>query len=94
MIKEVEYKNYGKCIEISNGIVDLLITTEVGPRIIRYGFVGERNEFCDDAPLTLDVDGEDWRLMGGHRFWMSPKNTQGHISLIMILLNIERLIPG
>lgn len=73
IINEVEYKNYGKCIEIANGIVDLLITTEVGPRIIRYGFVGEHNEFCDDAPLTFDVDGEDWRLMGGHRFWISPE---------------------
>jgi hypothetical protein len=72
-IKEISYKGFGKCMEISNGEVDLVVTVETGPRIIRYGFVGERNQFCDDAPLTLDVNGENWRLMGGHRLWTSPE---------------------
>lgn len=73
LIKESAYGNYGKCITLSNGIVDLCITTEAGPRIIRYGFIGQPNEFCDDATLSLAVGDDDWRLMGGHRLWHSPE---------------------
>jgi len=72
-IKEVTYKLHEKCLQISNEEVDLIVTTQEGPRIIRYGFSGQRNQFCDDAPLTLDVKGEKWRLMGGHRLWHSPE---------------------
>lgn len=60
-------------MELSNGTIDLVITLETGPRIIRYGFTGQSNEFCDDAPLTLDVQGKEWRLMGGHRLWHNPE---------------------
>ncbi|KJS50558.1 hypothetical protein [Desulfosporosinus sp. BICA1-9] len=72
-IKEICYKNYGKCVEISNGKVDLVVTVEAGPRIIRYGFTGDKNVFCDDSKLELEIDGEKWRLMGGHRLWSSPE---------------------
>lgn len=72
-ISDKTFKNFGKCIEISNGIIDLLVTTELGPRIIRYGFKDQPNEFCDDAPLTLDMGNEEWKLYGGHRLWHSPE---------------------
>jgi len=36
--KIIEYKDYGKCLSITNGIVDLAVTIDIGPRIIRYGF--------------------------------------------------------
>ena len=67
------YKDYDKCMELSNGIADLVVTLDTGPRIIRYGFTDRPNEFCDDASLTLDVQGKEWRLMGGHRLWHSPE---------------------
>ena len=46
--KEISYKNYGKCLEISNGAIDLLVTLDVGPRIIRFGFCGEKNMLFED----------------------------------------------
>jgi len=72
-IRTKTYKTYGECIELSNGIIDLLVTTRVGPRIIRYGFKDQSNEFCDDAPLTLPMGNEEWKLYGGHRLWHSPE---------------------
>ncbi len=73
--KIIRYMNYGNCAELSNGLIDVVITLDCGPRIIRYGFAGEGNELCDDAPLTVPVEGEaeEWRLMGGHRLWVSPE---------------------
>ena len=35
------------CIRLSNGIVEVLVTRSVGPRIIRYGFVGGENVLCE-----------------------------------------------
>ena len=81
--KEKEYKNFGKCLEISNGIVDLLVTLDIGPRIIRYGFCGKENMFYEDIDRLThnksdelkEVYGDDavWYLYGGHRLWISPE---------------------
>jgi hypothetical protein len=73
IVREKSYKHYGNCVELSNGIIDLVITIETGPRIIRYGFVGKQNEFCDNAPLALRIDKDEWQLRGGHRLWHSPE---------------------
>ena len=34
------YKNFGKCMEISNGTVKALVTVDIGPRVIYYGVKG------------------------------------------------------
>lgn len=73
-ITKKEYKGWKSCIEISNGIVDLIATTDVGPRIIRYGFTGGKNEFCEVEEQLGKIGGSDWRIYGGHRLWHSPEN--------------------
>ena len=74
VIKEqITYKNYRGCIRLDSGPADVVVTVSEGPRIIRYGFSGQRNELCDDAPMTMPVMDEEWRLMGGHRLLHSPE---------------------
>ena len=34
------YKDYGRCVEITNGVISALVTTEIGPRIISFGLSG------------------------------------------------------
>ena len=84
--KEINYKNYGKCLEISNGTVDLLVTLDLGPRIIRYGFCGKENMMYEDLDRVNGYDKPDlkemfganakWYLYGGHRLWISPEYTE------------------
>ena len=72
----IHYSDFiGRVVQVSNGIIDVAVMIDKGPRIIRYGFTGETNELCDDAPLTVDVEGYDepWYLFGGHRLWPSPE---------------------
>ncbi len=69
----VTYKNHKECIRLNNGVVDIVVTVSEGPRIIRYGFTGMQNEFCDDAQMTMSVNDGEWRLMGGHRLLHSPE---------------------
>ncbi len=73
-LKEISYKNYGKCIELSNKETDLVITTEIGPRIIRYGFTGQENMFCENQDFKVKYNDKDWHLLGGHRLWHSPES--------------------
>lgn len=72
-INEISYGEYGKCVEISDGIVDLVVTVEVGPRIIRYGFVGKENFFVEGYQGSKGVWDSKWQVMGGHRLWHSPE---------------------
>lgn len=74
-IKEISFKTFGKCIELSNGSIDVVITTECGPRVIRVGFIGQENEFCDDSLVSnRTYDNEEWKMRGGHRLWHSPEH--------------------
>lgn len=81
--KEIQYKNYGRCLEISNGIIRLVVTVDFGPRIICYSFVDGENILFEDIervfyqsdPLMDKVYGKDsvWKIYGGHRLWKSPE---------------------
>jgi hypothetical protein len=69
----IQYNGWEGCLRLSNSQVELVITTEVGPRIIRYGLHGEANifgEFPEQAGLQ---GGDEWRIYGGHRFWHAPE---------------------
>lgn len=78
-VKTVTYGSWGRCVEVSNGIVDVLATVDLGPRIIRYGFVGQSNMFKEDTdraisnPVVFDGVEDTWYIYGGHRLWTSPE---------------------
>ncbi len=79
-----DYLNYGKVLSISNGIIEAYITVDVGPRIIRFGFVGGQNIMCDNRDVMAPKDGQEfqdffgkdkkWEILGGHRIWTSPES--------------------
>lgn len=73
-IRKVEYGGWKNCVEVSNGIVDLVATTDVGPRIIRFGFAGRENEFYENKEQIGTTGGDEWKTYGGHRLWHSPEN--------------------
>lgn len=69
----IEFNGWKNCIRLENLLVDLVITTDVGPRIIRYGYLDEENEFYEAPADQGCTGGTDWRLYGGHRFWHAPE---------------------
>jgi hypothetical protein len=73
VLNEIQYGDYGKCIQITNGKIEAVVTVDVGPRVIRYGFVGGNNVFCEGASLKLDSNLGEWKIYGGHRLWHSPE---------------------
>ncbi len=73
ILERIAYGGWRDCRRISNGTIDLVITAEVGPRIIRLGLEGGENEFKEfDDQLGL-TGGDEWRIYGGHRLWHAPE---------------------
>ena len=51
-----------------------MVTADVGPRIIRFGFVGGQN-LLKEYPDQLGKSGEEkFQLRGGHRVWKAPED--------------------
>ena len=73
-IEKTEYKGWPNCYRLTNGEVELIVTTDVGPRVIRYGFVGGQNLFKEYAEQMGKTGEKDWQGRGGHRIWMAPED--------------------
>lgn len=73
-VEKTSYKGWTNCWRVSNGDVELIITGDVGPRIIRYGFVGGQNLFKEYSE-QLGKSGEtEFQLRGGDRVWKAPED--------------------
>jgi hypothetical protein len=71
--EEIEYQGWNKAFRIFNDTVQLIVLTEVGPRILLYGFRGEENEFHEVPEHGGKSGDRTFRIYGGHRLWVSPE---------------------
>lgn len=67
------YAGWQRCVRLSNKVIELIATADVGPRIIRFGFLGQENELHEHAPDRGKTGGDAWRPYGGHRLWHAPE---------------------
>lgn len=72
-IEKVSYKGWPNCYRMTNGQIELIVTSDVGPRIIRFAFAGDENEFKEYADQMGKTGGREWRIYGGHRLWHAPE---------------------
>lgn len=80
-IEKITYQGWPNAYRIANGEVELIVTGDVGPRIIRYGFRGGQNLFKEFS-AQLGKSGEPtWQPRGGHRLWIAPEVAE-HVSPI------------
>jgi len=73
MTEQVAFRGWPHCLRLSNGTVDLVLTTDVGPRVVRYGFEGKDNALCEVRDEDGITGGDTWHTFGGHRLWHSPE---------------------
>jgi hypothetical protein len=69
----IAYGGWDRCARLVSGDVELLVTLEVGPRVIRCGLVGGPNEFCEHPEDMGHKGGGPYRSYGGHRLWVAPE---------------------
>jgi hypothetical protein len=71
--KQVAYSGWQTCYRASNGRVEVIVTGEVGPRVIRFGFVDGPNLLKEYPERINEISGDKWVNFGGHRLWHAPE---------------------
>lgn len=72
-IETVSYHGWKRNIRLSNSEVELIITQDVGPRIIRFSFIGQENIFGELQDQLGGTKEKEWMIRGGHRLWIAPE---------------------
>lgn len=75
-IEKINYGAWSEAYRCTAGNAELIVVTQIGPRILslRVGN-GPNILFEDDGGITRG----DWRLYGGHRFWISPESEECYL---------------
>ncbi|MBI3762501.1 MAG: hypothetical protein HY260_11650 [Chloroflexi bacterium] len=76
MIERIAYRGWPNCYRLSNDRLELIATSDVGPRLVHFGFAGRRNELGGLDEQFGRMGGDEWQLYGGHRFWHAPEDPQ------------------
>jgi hypothetical protein len=73
-VEKTSYKGWPNCYRVSNGQIELIVTGDVGPRIIRFGFVGGQNLFKEFADQMGKSGEATFQPRGGDRVWKAPED--------------------
>ncbi|MCG8572590.1 MAG: hypothetical protein MJB14_20855 [Spirochaetes bacterium] len=74
------HKNWGEVYSIIHNNIEMVITLDLGPRIISFGFKETKNILFTDIKRELFVQDKNWYFYGGHRFWISPETQDTYYS--------------
>lgn len=72
-MEKVAYGGWENCYRLSNGEIELIVTGDVGPRVIRFGYVGKPNMFKEFDNQMGSTQSNEWMSYGGHRLWHAPE---------------------
>lgn len=74
LMETVELEGFGQCVRLANADVELLITLELGPRIMGYRFLDGENVMGEFADRQIETEIGVFSIYGGHRLWIAPEN--------------------
>jgi len=73
-VQIVEYRGWKNNLLLSNGAVELVVTLDVGPRVIAYRLPGGFNVMKNYDSMMGGTNEAEWQIRGGHRFWLAPED--------------------
>ena len=72
-MEKISYGGWDNCYRLANKHIELIITGDVGPRVIRFGFIGQKNMFKEYPEQVGRTNDSEWLIFGGHRLWHAPE---------------------
>jgi hypothetical protein len=73
MIEEISYGGWKNNLRLRGAKTELVITLDVGPRVIRYAHHDGPNVFVELKDQLGGTGEKEWKIRGGHRFWTAPE---------------------
>lgn len=73
-MEKLKFLDFQNCVRLTNGEVEVVVTTDVGPRIIGYNFVGGENILGIHTDAKVETALGLFKPYGGHRLWTAPEN--------------------
>ena len=71
--EKVSYLGLSECIKLSNGEIDLIAATAIGPRILFYGPRDGENVLGEHSQSEVKTALGIWKPYAGHRLWVWPE---------------------
>lgn len=73
MYEKINYEGWPNCIRLYNDQIELIVATDIGPRIVKFGFINKQNFLYLVPEHRGTTGGDEWRIYGGHRLWLAPE---------------------
>ncbi len=73
-MEKIHYQNLPNCIRLTNDEIEVVVTTDVGPRILRYAFLKGENILGEHFDAKVETMLGEFKPYGGHRLWIAPEN--------------------
>lgn len=70
----VPFEGWERCAKLRAGDTEIVVTLEVGPRIMSYAVAGGPNELYVNPEVAGKKGGEKFVSYGGHRLWIAPED--------------------
>lgn len=75
-MKRISYAGWEDCVQITHQDLTLIITTQVGPRVISCSLKDKGNLFYVHPEQAGSIGGNSWKTYGGHRLWCAPEDLE------------------
>jgi hypothetical protein len=74
IMQQTTQLGFPNCFRLSNEKIEIVVTTDVGPRIVFYGFKGSENILGEHPHAEVNTPLGLWKPYAGHRLWIAPEN--------------------
>jgi hypothetical protein len=92
-MRRIDFNGWANSVLLEGQRIETVVTADVGPRVIRLGFKGERNLFAEIAGQQGGCGEGEWMIRGGHRLWLSPERQPLTYELDNSPVEVEE-VPG
>ncbi len=93
-MEKVAYKGWANNLKISNGEAELIVTLDIGPRVISYRLNDGENVFKNYAEQMGRTGESEWQIRGGHRVWAGPEDKTRTYALDNSPVTSREIAPG
>lgn len=90
----VPFKGWKHNVRLSNREIELIVTQEIGPRVVRLGFIDRANLFAEYTAQQGRAAEREWMIRGGHRLWVGPEKKPDTYELDNSPVEIRKTADG